>query len=156
MTVPFIGKIIDTVVDRGASLISKFITDKDEAARLEHEFRKQVSRQDHTVQKLELEAEQEFELEFSRRTIAMEGTASDLQAVPYLGAVVIFARGMFRPLFSYAVLYWDWLFFTSQGAVWDEQQKTLLLTVNLIVLVFFFGERAVKNLAPLLSRVFAK
>lgn len=156
MAIPIVGKIIDSVIDKGASLISEFITDKDKAAELEHQWRQHVSRENHEIKKIEIEAEKELEEEFSRRTIVMEGTASDLKAIPYVGALVVFARGMFRPMFSYATLYWDWVFFTTDTSGWSEQQKTLLLTINLIVLVFFFGERAVKNLAPILQKVFAK
>ena len=39
MAIPFLGKLLDTVVGKGADLISEYITDKDEAARLEHAFR---------------------------------------------------------------------------------------------------------------------
>ena len=154
MAIPFLGKIIDTVVDKGADLISEFITDKDEAARLEHAWRKQNSKQDHEFRELELEAEKELELEFSKRSIGMEGTAKDLQQFGVLGKIVVFARGMFRPLFYYCVAFWDWVYFTS-GDPWTEQQQTLLLSINLIVLVFFFGERAIKNLAPLFTRLMA-
>ena len=155
MAIPIIGKIIDTVVDKGAGLISEFITDKDEANRLLHEMQKLKSEQDHERQVLEAETSKELELEFSKRVTQMEGTAKDLQQFGILGKIVVFFRGMFRPLFSYGVAYWDWLYFTS-GAQWTEQQQTLLLTVNLIVLVFYFGERAIKNLAPLLTRMFTK
>lgn len=150
-----IGKVVNSVINKGADLISEFITDKDLAARMTHEFRTLRQTHDHEFRQLELEAEKEIEMEFSRRTSAMEGTASDLQHFGFLGKVVVFARGMFRPLFSYCVAYWDWVYFVSERT-WTDQQQTLLLTVNLIVLVFYFGERAVKNLAPVLQKVFAK
>jgi hypothetical protein len=39
--------------------------------------------------------------------------------------------------------------------LWTEQQETLLLAMNLLVLAFFFGERAMKNVLPLIVQVFA-
>jgi hypothetical protein len=106
---------------------------------------------------------------FNERTIALEGTAKDLQSIPYIGAVIIFLRGAFRPLFSYFTAYMDFIYFTSAtervmdsaGLVvrvvplWTEQQETLLLAMNLLVLAFFFGERAMKNVLPLIVQVFA-
>jgi len=62
MALPIIGNIIDRVIDKGASLISEVITDKDEAARLEHEWRQQLSRESHEFQKIEIEAERDLAL----------------------------------------------------------------------------------------------
>jgi len=90
---------------------------------------------------------------FNERTIALEGTAKDLAAIPYLGAPIIFLRGAFRPLFAYMVAYLDYEYFIS-GMNWSERQETLLLSINLLVLVFFFGERAMKNVMPLIAKVF--
>jgi hypothetical protein len=105
-------------------------------------------------QQIELmQAAREDEQLFNERTIALEGTAKDLKTIPYVGGLVIFLRGAFRPIFSYAVLYWDWEYFTA-GLTWTERQETLLLAVNLLVLVFFFGERALKNVMPLIIQVF--
>ena len=39
MAIPFLGKLLDTVVDKGASLISEFVTDKDKAAEFQHQFK---------------------------------------------------------------------------------------------------------------------
>ena len=101
-----------------------------------------------------LEAARDDEQMFNERTIALEGTASDLKSVPYIGAVVIFMRGMFRPAFSYMTMYIDFVYFTTNTSGWSEQQQTLLLAMNLLVLVFFFGERAMKNIMPLIAAAF--
>lgn len=107
-------------------------------------------------QQMELiQAAHEDERQFNERTIALEGTANDLKALPYVGAVVIFLRGAFRPLFAYLTAYLDWLYFVS-GMGWTERQESLLLAINLLVLIFFFGERAMKNVMPLIAEVFAK
>lgn len=106
-------------------------------------------------QQMELmEAAHEDEKQFNERTITMEGTAKDLQAIPFVGALIIFMRGAFRPLFAYFTLYADYVYLI-EGMSWTERQETLLLAVNLLVLVFFFGERAMKNIMPLIVKVFA-
>lgn len=100
-----------------------------------------------------MSAAREDEALFNERTIALEGTAKDLQAIPILGHIVIFLRGSFRPAFAYATFYWDFVYFVS-GMRWTDRQETLLLVINLLVLVFFFGERAMKNVMPLITQVF--
>jgi len=105
---------------------------------------------------------------FNERTIQLEGTAGDLKSIPFLGPIIIFLRGAFRPLFSYFTLYMDWIYFSTATervldadgllvrvvATWTQQQETLLLVMNLLVLIFFFGERAMKNVMPIILRVF--
>ncbi len=88
---------------------------------------------------------------FNKRTIDLEGTASDLKSIPFIGALIIFLRGAFRPLFAYLTAYLDWVYFTTDTSKWTEQQQTLLIAINLLVLVFFFGERALKNVMPLIT-----
>ena len=105
-------------------------------------------------QQMELaEKAAEDERLFNERTIALEGTAKDLAAIPFLGAPIIFLRGAFRPLFAYMVAYLDYEYFIA-GMSWSDRQETLLLSINLLVLVFFFGERAMKNVMPLIAKVF--
>lgn len=78
-----------------------------------------------------------------------EGTASDLKAVPFLGPLMLFLRGAQRPVWGFATLYLDWLWFTDWGAL-TPQQESALWVINLLVLGFLFGERAVKNVAPMM------
>jgi len=77
MAIPIIGNIIDRVIDKGASLISEVITDKDQAARLEHEWRQQLSRESHDIAKIEIEAERDLALA-QQQTIQAELHQSDL------------------------------------------------------------------------------
>lgn len=123
----------------------------------------------HSQQMELMAAMTEDEKIFNERTIALEGTAKDLQAIPFVGAIIIFIRGAFRPLFSYFTAYMDWMYFTTATErvvddaglllrvvpTWTDQQETLLLAMNLLVLAFFFGERAMKNVLPLIVQVFA-
>jgi hypothetical protein len=77
MALPIVGKIIDRVIDKGASLISEFVTDKDQAARLEHEWRSQLSRESHELEKLALEIERDINVS-QQATIQAELHQSDL------------------------------------------------------------------------------
>jgi hypothetical protein len=93
----------------------------------------------------------EQQAEFNKRIKDLEGTASDLKAVPLVGPVILLLRGAFRPLFSYATAYWDFLYFTGSVTL-DDEGQTLLYLVNALVLSFYFGERALKNLLPIIIR----
>jgi len=77
MAIPFIGKLLDTVVGKGADLISEFITDKDQAAQLEHAFRSQLSAENHEIEKLSIEAERDMQVA-QQETIQAELHQSDL------------------------------------------------------------------------------
>ena len=77
MGLGIIDKVIDRVVDKGAGLISELITDKDEAARLEHEWRSQLSRESHEIQKISIEAERDLAIS-QQATIQAELHQSDL------------------------------------------------------------------------------
>jgi hypothetical protein len=101
------------------------------------------------------EVAQADEAAFNKRTVELEGTAADLKSIPFVGALIIFLRGAFRPLFAYMTAYVDWIYFTTNTAHWPQQQQTLLISINLLVLVFFFGERALKNVMPLLTNAIA-
>lgn len=104
----------------------------------------------------ELEASRELasaEAEFNQRIKALEGTAADLKAVPLLGPVMLFLRGAQRPAFGIFTLYADYQVF-SQSWQLNEQQGAMLFAINILVLTFLFGERAVKNLMPFLQSFF--
>jgi hypothetical protein len=90
---------------------------------------------------------------FNDRIKAMEGTAEDLKSIPYIGAILIFLRGTQRPVWGFATLYFDYMAFSSSTAMTDLQLK-MLMAINLLVLGFLFGERAVKNILPLISAYF--
>lgn len=85
------------------------------------------------------------------RIAQYEGTAKDLLALPYIGRVIIFARGTQRPVWGFATLYFDWQLFANDLKL-DEQQTQLLWIINFLVLGFLFGERAIKNIMPLVVK----
>ena len=106
----------------------------------------------------EMELEQvlnEGTAEFNNRMKAMEGTASDLKSIPILGPIILFLRGLQRPTWGFATLYFDYMWFIDDFVL-NEQQGTVMAIINVLVLGFLFGERAIKNLEPLLLKVFAK
>ena len=55
MAIPILGKIIDTVIGKGADLISEFITDKDKAAEFTHKFKMAVLEDKASERELEAE-----------------------------------------------------------------------------------------------------
>ena len=80
----------------------------------------------------------------------------------WLGRIVIFLRGAQRPIWGYFVLVMDIMVFSGR---WNlvklaEQTKTASMVdiqsafwiINFLVLGFLFGERAVKNVMPLLQK----
>ncbi len=54
--------------------------------------------------------------------------------------IVIF-RALIRPVFICGVGWWDFMYFTA-AQPWTPEQAALLKAINLIVLIFWFGERA--------------
>jgi len=103
--------------------------------------------------------------QLDKRISEQEGTAKDLMGMPVLGRIVLFMRGLQRPTWGFATLYMDYLWFFGDEAkviggvlvpVYSEQQQTAMIVINALVLGFLFGERAIKNLEPLLIKVFAK
>lgn len=95
----------------------------------------------------------EADSEFNSRIKEMEGTAKDLKSLPIIGSLVLFMRGAQRPTWGYATMYMDFQVFSGNWGSLTETQESALWVINLLVLGFLFGERAVKNVTPLLARV---
>ncbi|WP_444901696.1 hypothetical protein ACJJIG_21200 [Microbulbifer sp. SSSA007] len=94
----------------------------------------------------------EAEKAHTERVRILEGSANDLKSIPLLGPVVLFLRGCQRPFWGFATIYLDWLWFSE----WDltEKQETALIVINFLVLGFLFGERAVRNVMPMITEAF--
>ena len=112
-----------------------------------------------------LNAAADAEKTLNQRIAEYEGTASDLKQLPVVGRIVLFLRGMQRPVWGFFVMYLDYQWFTNPSTklldgqavqAFTEQQQTALIVINLLVLGFLFGERTVKNLEPLIIKVFGK
>ena len=93
--------------------------------------------------------------QLDKRIAEQEGTASDLKAIPFLGPIVLFLRGLQRPTWGFLTMWMDtkWFFGTY---TFTEQQQTAMIVINVLVLGFLFGERTIKNLEPLIIKVFAR
>jgi len=57
MSIPILGDLWSKIVDKGGSIISELITDKDLAKTLEHEFRTQMETNSAEFKQMELETE---------------------------------------------------------------------------------------------------
>lgn len=95
--------------------------------------------------------------EFNQRLKDMEGTATDLKSIPVLGNIIIFIRGAQRPIWGVFVMYADYMVFSKAWNLSEEPElRSMLFAVNLLVLGFLFGERAVKNILPFLKEFLGK
>ncbi len=92
--------------------------------------------------------------QLDKRIEKQEGTAQDLKALPVVGRIILFLRGCQRPLWGFFAMYLDYNWLTTAGSSYTEQQGAALIVINLLVLGFLFGERTVKNLEPLILKVF--
>lgn len=109
------------------------------------------------------DAADQAERNLNDRIAAQEGTAADLQQMPIVGRLVLFARGSQRPVWGFAVLFMDMKVFSGAWKLETSAIDGGLLTVqsafwviNFLVLGFLFGERAVKNVIPLISAYLGK
>lgn len=98
----------------------------------------------------------ESEKAVNDRIAQYEGTASDLKAVPIIGPLMLFARGAQRPVWGFACLYMDYEVFSAKWALAPgSQSAAAFYIINVLVLGFLFGERAVKNVAPFITDMLA-
>lgn len=90
------------------------------------------------------------------RIAQYEGTASDLKSVPIIGPIMLFARGAQRPVWGFACLYMDYEVFSAKWALAPgSQSAAAFYIINVLVLGFLFGERAVKNVMPFVTDMLA-
>ena len=85
-----------------------------------------------------------------KRINEQEGTAKDLLQAGWLGRIVIFLRGLQRPVWGYSTIYFVWRYYIG-GLEHTQQNYNLTLTLILLVGGFLFGERAIKNVAPFIK-----
>lgn len=104
-----------------------------------------------------MEVTKDAEEQFNQRIKDMEGTATDLKTIPVIGHILIFLRGAQRPIWGFSTLYLDLMVFSKQWKLTPESmEESSFFIINLLVLGFLFGERAVKNLAPVIERIVGK
>lgn len=114
------------------------------------------------IERIEIEKQKEVnkaiaeaEKALNERIAQHEGTANDLKTIPYLGGLIIFLRGCQRPIWGFGVMYGDLMWFSNKWPDLSQQQESALWVINLLVLGFLFGERAIKNLMPIIKQVLA-
>ncbi len=142
------GKIIDGVKDY-------FPPKLDEAEKANLKIKIQESAHQIEIQLTEqaLKADQEF----NDRIKQLEGTAADLTQFGWIGRIVVFLRGAQRPLWGFSVMYMDFMVFSNRWILNDGSQKeNAFWIINFLVLGFLFGERAIKNIIPLVSTYLKK
>lgn len=77
MAIPFLGKIIESVIGKGSEIIKELVTDKDLAKQLDHAFRTQMAANAASFKQLELASEQSM-FEAQQKTVQAELHQSDL------------------------------------------------------------------------------
>ncbi|MGI9275615.1 MAG: hypothetical protein ACR2PT_12315 [Endozoicomonas sp.] len=170
----FFGKIVDFISGGVGSKIVDTVA---------AHFPPDMSEQEKEQMKLVIaKASREYELEllrvvqkeqesFNQRIKDLEGTAADLNQAGWLGRIILFLRGLQRPIWGFAVLYLDFMVFSG---AWPVSQKaagsdsgaakegannvitsftatdleSAFWVINFLVLGFLFGERAVRNVMP--------
>ena len=123
-----------------------------------------------------LEASREYELklltianqeenDFNTRVQQLEGTASDLKQFGFIGKVIIFLRGLQRPVWGFSVLIMDLMIFSGHWNLKDvvsvvgtdtvvgQNIESAFWMINFLVLGFLFGERAMRNVMPLFKGI---
>lgn len=105
-------------------------------------------------EKAVIEATRDAEDAVNKRLEMYEGTAKDLLAIPVLGAGMLFLRGSQRTVWGFAAIYFDYYWLIENAILTDKQQLALII-INCLVLSFLFGERALKNLMPLITELLA-
>ena len=147
----FTGGLADTVMDGIKAYFPPDMSNEQKAA-VNLELQKIELQKSIEINKAVADAEKAI----NDRIAAHEGTAKDLSALPVIGRVIIFARGCQRPLWGFGVMWADLQWFSGQWSGLSQQQESALWVINLLVLGFLFGERAVKNVAPIISQVIKK
>lgn len=144
------GSVVGSIASTIKAYFPPSMSDK-EKSELSLKISEAESRKDLAV----LDAVNQATTEFNSRIKEMEGTASDLKTIPIVGSIVIFLRGVQRPAWGFFTLYADYQVFAGNWTPSDKQDN-MLLAINLLVLGFLFGERAVKNVLPLIMAYFGK
>jgi len=144
------GSIVGTVVDTVKAYFPPSMTEQEKG-----ELALRISEAENKKDLAVMTAANQAAAEFNSRIKDMEGTAADLKTIPIVGHIVIFMRGIQRPVWGFFTLWADYKVFSN---AWDlsETQDQMLMAINILVLGFLFGERAVKNVLPLIAAYFGK
>lgn len=146
------GDIFSTIVDTAKDYFPPSMSDQEKS-----ELQLKLSKAAHAQELSLLNATNHMEAEFNDRIKAMEGTAQDLKQFGLIGKVIVFLRGLQRPVYGFATLYLNYKVFAGDWTmVTDSKQELAFFAINLLVLGFLFGERALKNVGPIIERMIKK
>jgi len=135
-------------VNKAIDLVTGYIPNPEDKAKIKAKLQElELEREKAINQAIHVAAE-----DLNKRISEQEGTAKDLMSLPFVGRIIIFARGSQRPIWGYATLYFDWQLFSNKLELTSEQTQ-LLWIINFLVLGFLFGERAIKNIMPLVVKM---
>ena len=93
---------------------------------------------------MEAQIEERAQESFRGFVVQYEGAAKDYKDIPVIGPIVLLFRGLIRPAMTLMTAYLDYLYF-KPSSNWSGEQGDLLWMLNLLVMGFWFGERAMKN-----------
>jgi len=142
------GKIIDTIKDYFPAKLTE-----PEKADLQLKIQQAAHKIELGLSQQALKADQEF----NDRIKQLEGTASDLTQFGWVGRVIVFLRGAQRPVWGYLVAVMDVMVFSKKWEIeTGTQMESAFWIINFLVLGFLFGERAIKNIIPLVSEYLSK
>ncbi|MBA1331996.1 hypothetical protein QQ73_13010 [Candidatus Endoriftia persephone str. Guaymas] len=154
-----VGSIVGNVMEKGLKIAERYFPpdmSDAEKAKIKLQIRAVEEREKERAEKYLLEATQAL----TDRIAQLEGTASDLKSVPVVGPLMLFLRGSQRVAWGFGVLYMDLQVFSGAWKLgqMDAGDQVVDLAgafwiINLLVLGFLFGERAIKNLMPLFERL---
>ena len=140
-------------VGLAGKIIDYFPRDMSQEEKLEMEIK--LKSLLHEKEMMTHEVLNEAAIQLDKRISQQEGTASDLKSIPVLGSIMLFLRGVQRPAWGFGAMVMDYKWFFG-AYTFNEQQQTAMIVINFLVLGFLFGERTIKNLEPLIIKVFAK
>lgn len=147
----FGGGLVDSMLDTVKAYFPPGMTPQQEA-----ELKLELERLAFEKQKQADSMLADAERQVTERISLLEGTATDLRSIPVIGPIMLFMRGAQRPAWGFAVLYADMMWFSGRWGVLTQQQESALWVINLLVLGFIFGERAVANIAPVIGDMMSR
>ncbi len=150
------AKLIDSV----GNTIDKLFTSDEEREQAKAVMVKLKGELELQGKQLDAEYEERFAKLLNDRIAQQEGTASDLKTIPFLGPIMLFLRGAQRPIWGFGVLYMDFMIFSGAWILKVNEngsgmQENAFWVINFLVLGFLFGERAIKNVLPLVNQFLA-
>ncbi|MBR8537649.1 hypothetical protein KDU71_18915 [Carboxylicivirga sediminis] len=132
------------------NLVDEFTASDAEKEKMKRLLSEAIYEQELEDQLKECEAKEEL----LERIRELEGTTADLKQFGWWGRFIRFLRGAQRPLWGFAVLFIDLMVFFDCIIIHDGSNLEFVFNViNFLVLGFLFGERALKNVIPLVSQM---